>query len=41
VRHKTLVDAITESDEDGAEKAMGILLDISHKEDLQTLRKAD
>jgi hypothetical protein len=41
VRHKTLVDAITESDEDAAEKAMGILLDISHKEDLQTLRKED
>jgi DNA-binding FadR family transcriptional regulator len=39
VRHKTLVDAITEGDEDAAEKAMGILLDISHKEDLQTLRK--
>jgi len=41
VRHKTLVDAITEGDEDAAEKAMGILLDISHKEDLQTLRKED
>ncbi len=41
VRHKTLIDAITESDEDAAEKAMGILLDISHKEDLQTLRKED
>ena len=39
VRHKTLVDAITEGDEDAAEEAMGILLDISHKEDLQTLRK--
>jgi DNA-binding FadR family transcriptional regulator len=39
VRHKTLVDAITEGDEDAAEKAMVILLDISHKEDLQTLRK--
>jgi DNA-binding FadR family transcriptional regulator len=41
VRHKTLVDAITAGDEDAAEKAMGILLDISHKEDLQTLRKED
>ena len=41
VRHKTLVDAITEGDEDAAENAMGILLDISHKEDLQTLRKED
>ena len=41
LRHKTLVDAITESDEDAAGKAMGILLDISHKEDLQTLRKED
>lgn len=41
LRHKTLVDAITESDEDGAEKAMSTLLDISHQEDLQTLRKED
>lgn len=39
VRHKTLVDAITEGDEDAAENAMDILLDVSHKEDLQTLRK--
>jgi DNA-binding FadR family transcriptional regulator len=39
LRHRSLVDAITESDEDAAEKAMGILLDISHEEDLQTLRK--
>ena len=39
VRHKTLVDAITEGDEDAAENAMGILLDISNKEDMQTLRK--
>jgi DNA-binding FadR family transcriptional regulator len=41
LRHRSLVDAITESDEDAAEKAMSTLLDISHKEDLQTLRKED
>jgi DNA-binding FadR family transcriptional regulator len=41
LRHKSLVDAITAGDEDAAEKAMSILLDISHKEDLQTLRKED
>ena len=41
LRHKSLVEAITESDEDAAEKAMGILLDVSYLEDLQTLRKED
>lgn len=38
LRHKTLVDAITEGDEDAAEKAMDVLLDISHQEDIETLR---
>jgi len=41
IRHKTLVDAITEGDEDAAENAMDILLDISHQEDIETLRKED
>jgi DNA-binding FadR family transcriptional regulator len=39
VRHKNLVDAITEGNEESAEKAMEILLHISHDEDLQILRK--
>ena len=41
LRHKSLVDAITESDEDAAEKAMGILLDVSHEEEFETRRKVN
>lgn len=41
LRHKTLVDAITEGDEDAAENAMDTLLDISHQEDIETLRKEE
>ena len=41
LRHKSLVDAITESDEDAAEKAMGILLEISQEEEFETRRKVN